>query len=329
MSIAKSGNGKATGKIILVGEHSVVYGKPAIALPFHEASIEVQVFQCEGPVGVKCIYHNGRMIDAPKELAGLKKLIEQTLEYLHQPYANLFFEITSSLPTQRGLGSSAAVAVAVVRSIYDYFNLELSQKDLYQLSFISEKINHGHPSGLDSTTISLEKAIYFEDGQTKDTITMDVDGVLVIADTGRQGNTAEAIREVHDLMAKDPALFTGMIERLGHLTQEVSYFLKENALVELGRRLNEAQYCLKMMGVSDEGIDVLIQVARNTGALGAKLTGSGKGGCILALCADDASAAKVSAALEKSGAMKTWMYPLREIDKHDRNSESKYQYSTY
>ncbi len=329
MTISKFGNGKAAGKIILIGEHSVVYGKPAIAIPFLNAGIEVSVTATEEPISVGCIYHHGEMKSAPHELDGIKELIRAVLISLNHPLFGLHFDIISSLPTQRGLGSSAAVSVALVRAIYDFFDLELSAAQLNQYSLISERINHGNPSGLDSATITLERAVYFEKGKQESCLQIAVDGILVIADSGRQGNTAEAISEVKQLMERNPVHLEGVMKRLGELTDEVSVLLAHNEVKSLGFRMNEAHSCLVQLGVSDEGIESLIQCAREHGAVGAKLTGSGKGGCIIALCEGVDQALRVSRSLEQAGAIKTWLYDLKEMADHEGDSQSAYQHCTH
>lgn len=329
MSIYKHGSGKATGKIILMGEHSVVYGKPAIAIPFFDAGISVNVVACKGPMRLTCLYHQGELINTPQEVEGLKALIGQICLKLNQPEQGFHIDIQSSLPTQRGLGSSAAVSVALIRALYNYFEQPLSQQELYDLSLVSEVINHGNPSGLDSQTISLEQAIYFERGKANNPLNLNIDGVLVIADSGRQGNTAHAIAEVKQLLAQDPLHIHQVINRLGELTDEVAQMLCSNELHACGRLLSEAQGCLKMMGVSDDGIDHLITTALHHGALGAKITGSGKGGCIIALCEDESTALHVAKSLEIEGATKTWIYHLKEMSKHEENRSSVYQHRAH
>lgn len=329
MTISKYGNGKATGKIILMGEHSVVYGKPAIAIPFHKANIEVKVTSAAGPISVECLYHHGEICEVPKELTGLKKLIETTLQGLGKPCYGLHFEIISSLPAQRGLGSSAAVSVALIRAIYDYFDLALDEHSCTDLSLVSERVNHGNPSGLDSKTISMEKAIYFTKGKQERCIPILMDAVLVVADSGRQGNTAEAILEVSSLLKNEPLKMEGIMNRLGELTDEVSLLLSENKVELLGKSLNEAHLCLRLLGVSDDGIEQLIQAALNHGAVGAKITGSGKGGCIIALCQNEADAFAVSEALLQAGAIHTWFYDLKEIAEDESDSTRIYQHSAH
>lgn len=307
------GYGMANGKIILMGEHSVVYGQPAIALPFNQASITSKIYFTDGPITIDCIYHQGLLEEAPDELYGIRQLINICLIYLRQPHKNIHIKIESNLPAQRGLGSSAAVSIAIVRSLFDAFKIELTQQRLSHFVDIAEQIHHTNPSGIDAETISLGQAVYFQKESGKSVIPLRMDAVIVVADTGKQGLTKEAVTEVKELWARNPNVVNPIMERLGQLTNEVKTFLENNEVIRLGLAMTEAHQLLNQIHVSDEKLESLVSVALKNGALGAKLTGGGKGGCMIALTENIEKAHLIADALRQEGAVSTWFYDLREI----------------
>src|SRR5690554_432536 len=307
------GHGVASGKIILMGEHSVVYGKPAIALPFKQAQISSKVFKTNDKITIDSIYHNGFLDDAPDTLYGIKQLIYIVLVYLKQPFFGIHIKIESSLPAQRGLGSSAAVSIAVVRSLFDAYKVELSQDRLNYFVDVAEQIHHVNPSGLDATTIAFGQAVYYQKDIGKSLISLKVDAVIVVADTGKKGLTRQAVEEVQKLWSENPTIVSPIMDRLEALTNEVKTFLENNEVIRLGLAMTEAHELLKSIKVSDDALEKLVEVSKLTGALGAKLTGGGKGGCMIALAQNEDQAIRIADALKNAGAENTWFYDLKEI----------------
>lgn len=307
------GLGVASGKIILIGEHSVVYGKPAIALPFNQAQITSKIYKTDAAITINCIYFNGLLDEAPDELYGIKQLVNIVLIYLKQPFKNIHIQIESNLPSQRGLGSSAAVSIAVVRSLFDAFNVQLSQERLNHFVDIAEQIHHLNPSGLDSTTIASGKAVFYQKDIGKSVIELRMDAVIVVADTGIKGLTKEAVTEVKKLWKENPTVVNPIMDRLEELTHEAKIYLENNEVIRLGLAMTEAHQLLRSINVSDEKLEHLVDVAMTNGALGAKLTGGGKGGCMIALAKNTTDAILISDALKQQGADNTWFYDLKEI----------------
>ncbi len=307
------GHGVASGKIILMGEHSVVYGKPAIALPFKQAQISSKVFKTNDKITIDSIYHNGFLDDAPDTLYGIKQLIYIVLVYLKQPFFGIHIKIESSLPAQRGLGSSAAVSIAVVRSLFDAYKVELSQDRLNYFVDVAEQNHHVNPSGLDATTIAFGQAVYYQKDIGKSLIPLKVDAVIVVADTGKKGLTRQAVEEVQKLWSENPTIVSPIMDRLEALTNEVKTFLENNEVIRLGLAMTEAHELLRSIKVSDDALEKLVEVSKLTGALGAKLTGGGKGGCMIALAQNEDQAIRIADALKNAGAENTWFYDLKEI----------------
>ncbi|MBY5033485.1 mevalonate kinase [Streptococcus gallolyticus] len=304
--------GRASGKIILMGEHAVVYGQPAIAMPFSAVEIIAQVTAGGQALSVACDFYEGLVHQMPKVWESLKHAIRFSLYRIGAPTdPAIHIDIRSTIPAERGMGSSAAVAVAVARALFAFYEKELTDEELWDIVQSSEKIAHGNPSGIDALTTSGKSPIYFVKGQTIEPISLAVNAYLVVADTGITGNTHEAIADVASLVVENLET-KNWIEELGRLTQYTRKVLGTGQVDELGNLMNQAQIYLQKLGVSNEVLNQFVQLARENGALGAKLTGGGRGGCMIALSDSQENAEKIAASLEQAGARQTWIQFLGE-----------------
>lgn len=314
--LSDTASGKAHGKIILIGEHAVVYDQPAIAIPFTSASVEVNIERIQGESTIESIYHKGKISDAPNTIENIIETFEAVCTYFGVTSDNMHIKIESSIPAERGMGSSAAVATALVRALFNFYDERLTDKLLHRFVSISETIAHGNPSGLDAKVVSSNESIYFVRNKTADFFNVDLPGFLVIADTGVKGETGKAVNDVGKLVANPTSDGRKLIQELGQLTDKARQAITEKGLVQLGQILESAHDKLQKITVSNEKLDRLVQTAKENGALGAKLTGGGRGGCMIALVENEMTAHNVASALKNVGATKTWIHPLG-ASKHD------------
>ncbi|VQR15044.1 mevalonate kinase [Streptococcus pneumoniae] len=289
----KVGVGQAHSKIILIGEHAVVYGYPAISLPLLEVEVTCKVVPAVSP---------WRLYEEDT----LSMAVYASLEYLNITEACIRCEIDSAIPEKRGMGSSAAISIAAIRAVFDYYQAELPHDVLEILVNRAEMIAHMNPSGLDAKTCLSDQPIRFIKNVGFTELEMDLSAYLVIADTGVYGHTREAIQVVQS-KGKDALPF---LYALGELTQQAEDAISRKDAERLGQILSQAHLHLKEIGVSSPEADSLVETALSNGALGAKMSGGGLGGCIIALADNLTHAQELAERLEEKGAVQTWIESL-------------------
>lgn len=311
-SLKNMGIGTSHAKIILIGEHSVVYGQPAIALPLPEVKLTVTMTKINTNAQlIDSRYFAGGIEQTPPSMLGIKTLVQALIREFDGQNDGWKMDITSMLPAERGMGSSAASAIAITRAFFDLYNRPLERERLLKFADIEEKITHRSPSGLDAATVSATNPIWFVKKHSSQHLAMNVHGSLVIADSGIKGQTSEAIAAVKQQLLLNQKNATEQIDQLGNLTKLTRDYLQNGNIVALGSTLSQAQTQLKLLNVSHPAVDSLISVAMNNRALGAKLTGGGRGGCIIALVEDKTAAQQLATKLVDAGATATWIQPLQ------------------
>ncbi|GAB3062915.1 mevalonate kinase [Virgibacillus ainsalahensis] len=304
--------GIAHSKLILIGEHAVVHGQPAIAIPFPLVGVETVIEYVPGSVKLDSSFYYGPLDSVPENLSGIRTCVKETLDYLEVPCEDLLIRINSSIPHGKGLGSSASVAISVIRSLFAYAGKEWTNEELLQLANIAETHAHGEPSGIDTLTITSESSVWYEKEHPIDFIKLSEDFHFVVADSGRIGDTRLAVESVSDLLKSAPKRIQRKLDRIGELTHQAKHALEKAGKQFLGQMLNEAQKELELLGVSDAGLNKLIYFARQEGALGAKLTGGGNGGCIIALAQNEVHSRQLAEKLRKVGAHAVWPFVLKK-----------------
>ncbi len=305
----KVGIGHAHSKLILVGEHAVVYGKPAIAIPF-PLEVTSTVESREGEAMLACTHYVGLLNQVPQPLKGIALCINHTLIYLGKPLSGLLIRLQSEIPMGRGLGSSAAIAVAIVRSLFSFYGRPLTQHKLMELVHKAEEYAHGNPSGIDMAATSSHMPIWFQRDRKVDPLTVGKALHLVVADSGKIGDTLSAVKKVKENYRLEPAKVKGAIEQVEQIAKLAKVALAKGDLHMLGSLLDANHDELRTMGVSDKGLNQLVETAKNEGALGAKLTGGGCGGCIMALANSLHHAEQLAKRLLSAGAYKTWYFTI-------------------
>ncbi|MBO1911581.1 mevalonate kinase, partial [Microvirga sp. 3-52] len=183
----KTAVGTAHSKLILIGEHAVVYGKPAIALPFPaiEARATIEELNNYKTILFESPYYSGHYDEIPDRMEGISVCITETLKYLKQKPEGLRISLESTIPLGRGLGSSAAIAISIVRGLFNYYRQALHDEKLTELVHLAETYAHGNPSGIDAAASSNDHPIWFERGNPITSLEIGYSFYLVVADTGR------------------------------------------------------------------------------------------------------------------------------------------------
>ena len=292
----KRGIGKSHSKIILIGEHSVVYGYPAIAIPLRK-------------IGIECIVEDAKNSFFYNKINTLSVAIFTALKHLKKENAKIKYKITSQIPQKRGMGSSAAVSIAAIRAIFDYFAEDLTDELLEKLVNTAEIVAHQTPSGLDAKTCLSDKAIKFIKNKEFSYIDLNLDAYLVIADTGIYGKTSEAIQSVKNLGSKADI----PLKKLGDLTDEMAKILTENSksksemIDKAGKIMTKANTELGKLNITIEKTDLFVKTAIENGASGAKISGGGLGGCVIALAKNLEIVEKIKDGFTKCGAENIWV----------------------
>jgi len=278
----------APGKVILFGEHFVVYGEPAIVMAIDKRAYALaetrndrRIYINSKNLGISGVFV-GESFEAKKggreariRLEPIRKAAQNVLN-LAERKIGVSIEVRSTIPIAVGLGSSAAVITATATAVSKLLNANLSKKDVFRIAYEAECIVHGTPSGIDPAISTYGGTLLFS--QDKDFEPLEVKGdiPLVIGDTGIERSTGEQVAIVRERKKQYPSIFA--------------------LIVETGSKIS----LLYAIGVSSEPFERLVYAARKAGALGAKLTGARGGGCMIALSLPD-TLEQVVKAIEEAG----------------------------
>jgi mevalonate kinase len=276
----------APGKVILFGEHAVVYGRPALAVPVKQVHAEVDVALSARP---------GIWIDAPdvglsSELSALPSgqpiaaLIHNLLfAWKIDPFPDLAVRVSSTIPVASGLGSGAAVSVALIRALAGALQQPLTDEQVSAYAFEIERLHHGTPSGIDNTVVTYAQPVYFTRGKPIEMLRLPEPFTIVIGYTGIAAPTRESVAAVRQLYDADPTAWDAVFDGIAVITGMARDAIETGMWRTLGPLMNENHSLLQRLTVSSPELDCLVDAARAAGAWGAKLSGGGRGGNMIAL----------------------------------------------
>ena len=315
----RTGRASSHGKTILIGEHAVVYGAPALVLPVLDARVVATVTPIEPAAAstgtdtgttalghhLESAVHTGPLDLAPAAVMPTVTAVTATLRHFGSTDQQFHVRVDSEVPTARGMGSSAAVAAAVTAAVADALGETLDLETHHELIQECERDAHGRPSGRDARGVVADATVWFEGGRIEP-VALGARFTFVVADTGVPGHTREAVAAVRARHDADPAAVDEVVDRIGGLARRARGTLVDGDAQALGATMDAAHGLLTALDVSSDDLDRLVDAARSADALGAKLTGGGRGGCVLALASDGEHAERIAAALRGAGAAATW-----------------------
>jgi mevalonate kinase len=289
--------GRARGKVILLGEHAVVYGVPALA-----AGIERGAHAVARPATTPRLQIGDRSTSTG-EATEVSRAFEALLAALDAPALEL--SVTLELPPGCGLGASAAIAVAAARAVLDLVDPGAAPESperaerVLRAAHAWESVFHGNPSGVDAAAAACGGCIAFTRGETPRPVRLGAPLELVVAVAGPPASTKVMVEGVAKLRERRPEVVNKALEGIRSLVDNARLAIEAGDLSGLGKLMDLNQMLLSGLFLSTEDIERAVKLARDAGALGAKLTGSGGGGCVLALTSG--GAAPILAAWQGAG----------------------------
>jgi hydroxymethylglutaryl-CoA reductase len=290
------------GKVILLGEHSVVYGSHAIAAPI---SLAMQAKVWDSDNGTHLLIPRWGVEEKIQPGADHKysiyKSLDMIFEKLKLQKKSMKIEVIPHVPRAMGLGGSAALAVAIIRALDAHFNLQLSDEEVNRLAYESEMLAHGNASGIDNTLATYGIFTLFKRGNPPELKELVIKKPIpiVIGLSGIESLTAKMVSLVKKAWENNKSLYKRIFKEIDGLVMQAVASIENHDLEQLGELMNVNQGLLNALQVSSRELEDLIEIARRNGALGAKLTGAGGGGAMVAICPDGAE--KIAFAMRKAG----------------------------
>jgi mevalonate kinase len=299
------GKGSGYGKVILFGEHFVVHGVPGIVSAI-DSTTNAEVEKTGNRIVVKDERKTAKGYSEEKRLQQLES-IERMLEAMGvDPETPLSIWIGGTLPGFSGLGASAASSVAIARAISEELGMNISDEKINEVAYEAEKAYAGNPSGIDNTAATFGGLMWFQKnmtgkGNTIERISIKEPVEIVIGSTGKVANTKAMVEGVAERKRANPQKYEPLFKRAEALAYAGRKALEANNVKKMGELMNGNHRLLQEIEVSSQELDLLVDMARKQGAFGAKLTGGGGGGCMIALTPTKELQERVASAIEKAG----------------------------
>lgn len=285
------GRASAPAKTILFGEHAVVYGKPAIVTAIDKRATVTAEKRADRALYIKsrelgdCVSQlNG---DFPKEFRPIQVAVLESLKYLGED-CGLNIYVESDIPMAAGLGSSAAVSVATIAAVMRLFNVSIPPDTLSSIAYKCEETVHFKPSGVDNYIAAHGGLIVFRAGGDALKIKTDEELPLLIVNSMIKRSTGKMVKQVYDLRAMMPEVVDSIMNSIEVVVLRAKKALERGDLEELGLLMNANHELLSSLGLSNKTLDMIVNLAKEHKAMGAKITGAGGGGCVVILARDTA-----------------------------------------
>ena len=302
----KIGKGSGFGKVILFGEHFVVHGVPGIVSAI-DSTADAVVTKSNEKIEVKDERKVSKGYAKEKKLQQFESINRMLNKMNLLPnICGLNIWLGGSLPGFSGLGASAASSVAIARAIAEEFVLSVSNQEINEIAYEAEKAYAGNPSGIDNTAATFGGLLWFEknlvDGPNRiDEISLKEPVEIVIGSTGIVANTKAMVEGVADRKKTYPQKYDPLFQEAQVLAINARKAIQNFDLLKVGELMSFNHRLLVDIGVSCKELDQLVDIAREQGAYGAKLTGGGGGGCMVALTPGKNLQEKVAITLENEG----------------------------
>ena len=300
------GKGSGFGKVILFGEHFVVHGVPGIVSAI-DSTADAEVKKTTKGIKIKDERKGSKGYAEDKKAQQLES-IDRILKAMDIEPKTVAFDIWlgGNLPGFSGLGASAASSVAIVRAIAEEYNKKLSDKRINEIAYEAEKAYAGTPSGIDNTAATFGGLLWFKKNMkgganTIEKLCLREPVNIVIGSTGIVANTKAMVEGVAERRQKHPEKYDSLFEQAEAIALIGRKALQEHNLKKIGALMNDNHKLLQEIEVSHEKLDYLVDVARRQGAYGAKLTGGGGGGCMVALTPGRTLQERVAKTIENEG----------------------------
>jgi len=298
------GRGSGFGKVILFGEHFVVHGVPGI-VSATDSTVDAEVKRIREGITIKD-ERKGAKGYTEKKRTQQRESIERMLKTMGIDLAFLEIRLRGDLPSFSGIGASAASSVAIARAIAEELEINLSDERINEVAYEAEKAYAGTPSGIDNTAATYGGLIWFRRNlsggpNTIERLSIRKPVEIVIGNTGVVADTKEMVAGVAERKKENPEKYDPLFNQAESLAFQARKALEDFDLRKVGRLMNENHDLLQEIEVSCEELDYLINLAREQGAFGAKLTGGGGGGCMIALTPRKELQEAVATAMEKEG----------------------------